>query len=233
MRTVSALSLPVPLTPLIGRAQEVQEAARLLADREVRLLTLVGSPGIGKTRLAWRVARELKGRFRDGVLYVTLATITDPSIVVLTIAQAVGLHDTSTESLLEALQRTLRDKEVLLVLDNFEQVLDAAPTLVQLLRACPDVRVLVTSREALHIAGEQQFRVPALARPDPANLPPLPELQRIIRSGGYPAITLFEQRARAVNPGFVLTEQNARAVAVICARLQGLPLAIELAAAAD
>ena len=230
-RAVSALSLPVPLTPLLGRTQEVQEAARLLREGEARLLTLVGPPGIGKTRLGLRVARELKGRFRDGVLYVVLAAITDPSLVALIVAQALGLHDVNSESPLDTLQRSLSDKETLLVLDNFEQVLDAAPTIVQLLRACPDVRMLVTSREALHIPGEQQFRVPALVTPDPSNMPTLPALLSSMRSGGYPAVTLFVQRARAVNPGFALTEQNAEAVAAICARLQGLPLAIELTAA--
>jgi predicted ATPase/DNA-binding XRE family transcriptional regulator len=229
-RAMSAPALPVPLTPLIGRAQEVQEAARLLAEGETRLLTLMGPPGIGKTRLAWRVARELKGRFKNGVLYVPLASITDPALVALTIAQALGLRDTNME-LLDALEGTLGDKELLLVLDNFEQVLDAAPIIVQLLRACQSLHVLVTSREALHMAGEQQYRVPALATPDPSNLPPLRELQSNLRSGGYPAITLFVQRARAVNPGFALTEQNVGAVAAICARLQGQPLAIELAAA--
>ena len=223
--------LPVPLTPLIGRVQEVQEAARLLTDGDTRLLTLVGPPGIGKTRLAWRVARELHARFRDGVLYAALATITDPSFVALTVAQAVGLRDTYAESPLDRLEQSLSNKEALLVLDNFEQVLDAAPTVVQLLRACPRLRVMLTSREALHVAGEQQFRVPALATPDPANLPPLATLQGQVRAGEYPAITLFVQRARAVNPGFGMTEQNSCAVAAICARLQGLPLAIELAAA--
>jgi predicted ATPase/DNA-binding XRE family transcriptional regulator len=224
-------NLPMPLTPLLGRAQEVREAVRLLTEGHARLLTLVGPPGIGKTRLGLRVARELKDRFRDGVLYVVLAAVADPSLVALIIVEALGLRDINRESPLDTLERTLSDKEALLVLDNFEQVLDAAPTIVQLLRACPDLLVLVTSREALHIAGEQQFRVPALATPDPAHISQLPALQSTVQSDEYPAVTLFVQRARAVNPGFVLTEQNVGAVAAICARLQGLPLAIELAAA--
>jgi predicted ATPase/Tfp pilus assembly protein PilF/DNA-binding XRE family transcriptional regulator len=218
-------NLPTPLTPLIGRAEQVREVEKLLLGKELRLLTLTGPPGIGKTSLALEVARGAMGRFRDGVFFVSLAAVVDPDFVVAAIAHALGIPDKSTESLLGNLQQSLSNKQMLLVLDNFEQVLDASPVVLELLGACPDVKVLTTSREALYVNGEQQFSVPPLATADPAHLPPIETLPT------YPAISLFIERARAVKPDFALTEENVGAVAMICARLDGLPLAIELAAA--
>jgi predicted ATPase/DNA-binding XRE family transcriptional regulator len=234
-------NLPVSLTPLIGRGEELQAAKSFLVhkDKGVRLLTMTGPPGIGKTRLALEVARELSDRqsnerlecgpcdhyFEGGVFFVALAHVSDPSMVVSTIAQTLGVQEAIGESLLASLKRSLYTKRVLLLLDNFEQVLDASPVVLELLGVCPGFKVLVTSREALHVQGEQQFHLDALATPDPAQLPPLTTLQ------SAPAIALFVERARAVDPSFSLTVHNAEAVAAICARLQGLPLAIELAAA--
>jgi predicted ATPase/transcriptional regulator with XRE-family HTH domain/Tfp pilus assembly protein PilF len=215
-------NFPTSLTPLIGRVEEVQMVERLLSSKEVRLLTLTGPPGIGKTRLALQVAQDVMvtDHFRDGVFFVGLASTFEPDLVPATIAHALDMHDTSSESLLINLQH----KQVLLLLDNFEQVLDASPVVLELLGGCPNLKVMTTSREALYIYGEQQFHVPPLTTADPAHLPPIETLPT------YPAISLFMERARAVKPDFDLTEENAGAVAAICARLDGLPLAIELAA---
>jgi predicted ATPase/transcriptional regulator with XRE-family HTH domain len=218
-------NLPAPLTSFIGRTKDVQTVNRLLLGKEGRLLSLTGPPGIGKTRLALEAARHVTDRFRDGVFFVALASIVDPDLVVAAIVHALGLHAQGTESLVSKLQQSLSSKELLLLLDNFEQVLDASPLVLELLGACPNLKVLVTSREALYIYGEQQYHVTALSTADPSNLPPLPTLESI------PAVALFLDRARAVKPGFVLTEENAKAIASICKRLDGLPLAIELAAA--
>jgi predicted ATPase/DNA-binding XRE family transcriptional regulator len=217
--------LPHSLTPLIGRAGEVEKLEGMLSSPEVRLLTLTGPPGIGKTRLALEVANRVKERFADGAYLVALASVVDPDLVPATIARTLGTPEKSRESPLEALQRALGTRQMLLVLDNFEQVLDAAPAIVDLLAASPGLKVLLTSREGLYVFGEQQFHVPALDVADPANLPPLRALETI------PAVALFLERARAVDHDFALTEQNAIPVATVCARLDGLPLAIELAAA--
>ena len=214
-------ALPMPPTPLIGRAAESAAVRRLLAQPEVRCITLTGAPGIGKTRLALQVASA--GGFADGVTFLSLAPIRDPGLVMPAIAHAVRAKGASERPPVERAQAALRRKAMLLVLDNFEQVLGAAPLISELLMACPAVKVLVTSRAVLHLRGEYEFIVPPLALPDPARLPAVETLARC------EAVALFLQRARAMIPGFRLTAENARAVADICVRLDGLPLAIELA----
>ncbi|HET8852590.1 MAG TPA: NB-ARC domain-containing protein, partial [Ktedonobacteraceae bacterium] len=218
-------NLPPLLTPLIGREQEEQAIKSFLLRPEVRLLTLTGTGGIGKTRLASRVATELIEVFTDGVCLVQLAPISDPDLVVPTIAQTLGLRDGEERSLFESLKAFLRDKHLLLLLDNFEQVLEAAPALVELLLACPSIKIMVTSRAVLHVEGEYEFAVPPLSLPDPLHLPAYEELLQ------YAAVALFVQRAQMVKPQFVLSEDNAAAIAQICIRLDGLPLSLELAAA--
>src|SRR5260370_13243240 len=216
---------PTELTPLIGRHQEVAAACSLLRRSQVRLLTLTGTGGVGKTRLALEVATALGEDFADGVSSVPLAPISDPDLVIPTIAQALGIREGGARSFLDLLQAFLRHKHLLLLLDNFEQVLPAASQLMELLAACPDLKLLVTSRAVLHVQGEQEFPVSPLALP---NLKQLPEPEVL---SDYAALALFLQRAQAVMPTFQLTEANARAIAEICVHLDGLPLAIELAAA--
>ncbi len=218
-------NLPALLTPLIGREQEEQAISTFLRRPEVRLLTLTGTGGIGKTRLASQVATDLLEVFAYGVCLVQLAPLSDPNLVVPTIAQTLGLRDVEDRSLFESLKAFLRDKHLLLLLDNFEQVLQASPTLVQLLLACPSIKMLVTSRAVLHVEGEYEFAVPPLSLPDPLHLPASEELLQ------YGAVALFVERAQAVKPTFVLSEDNAAAIVQICIRLDGLPLALELAAA--
>jgi predicted ATPase/DNA-binding XRE family transcriptional regulator len=221
----SPTNLPVPPTPLIGRDRDVAAIEERLLRDETRLLTLVGPPGIGKTRLSLAVAGEVRDRFDDGVFFIGLASITDPDLVAPTIATILGLKGTTNQAPFDRLVNYLRDKLLLLVLDNFEQVIDAASVVSQLLGACPLLKLLVTSRMALRVRAERQFAVPPLALPDLNQLLPAETLART------PAIALFIDRAEAVNPGFVLTADNATAVATICHRLDGLPLAIELIAA--
>jgi predicted ATPase len=215
----------VPVTPLIGRAREVAERRDCLLRADVRLLTLVGAPGIGKTRLSLQAALELRSAFADDVCFVALAPVSDPSLVAATIAHALGGEETAGSSLFARLQTYLRHKHMLLLLDNFEQVAAAAPRIAELLAAAPRLKVLVTSRAALHLSAEHQFAVPPLALPDLSQLPPLETLAQVA------AVQLFVQHARAVAHDFALTSANAAAVAEICQRLDGLPLAIELAAA--
>jgi predicted ATPase/transcriptional regulator with XRE-family HTH domain len=218
-------NLLLPLTPLLGREQAVAVACDYLARKDTRLLTFTGAPGIGKTRLSLQVAAELLPQFEDGVFFVELAPVSDPSIVASTVASTLGLPESGSGSMLNALKNYLNGKKFLLVLDNFEQVLDAAPVALELLSSCPGLKVLITSREALHVPGEQQFPVSLLDLPDLARLP------RVQALPGYAAIALFLERARAVDPAFDLNEDNALDVTTICTRLGGLPLAIELAAA--
>src|SRR6266481_1821835 len=218
-------NLPALLTPLIGREQQEQAIRSLLLRPEVRLLTLTGTAGIGKTSLAQKVATDLSEIFTHGVCLVQLAPISEADLVVLSIAQALGLRDVEERSLFESLKAFLRDKHLLLLLDNFEQILPAAPALVELLLACPSIKILVTSRAVLHVEGEYEFSVPPLSLPDPLHLPAQEELLH------YAAVALFVQRAQAVKPQFVLSEDNAAAIVQICIRLDGLPLALELAAA--
>lgn len=216
---------PAPLTPLIGRRQEVAAACALLQQPEVRLVTLTGTGGVGKTRLALQVATELQERFVDGISFVSLALVSDPRLVVPTIAQTLGIEEASERPLVDLLQTCLRDRHLLLLLDNFEQVMAAVPALSTLLAVCPHLKILVTSRAVLHIHGEYEFPVSPLELPD---LSHLPENEALSQNA---SVALFLQRALAVMPGFQLTSANARAIAEICVRLDGLPLAIELAAA--
>jgi predicted ATPase/DNA-binding XRE family transcriptional regulator len=218
--------LPSPLTPLIGREHEEASIAHLLRREEVRLLTLTGSPGIGKTRLAIQVAGGMGQQFTDGVILVELAAIREAAFVLPTIAQALGVRDTGAQPLREALSDYCASRQLLLVLDNFEQVLSAAGLVRELLTSCPALKVMVTSRAVLHLRGEHEFVVSPLSLPDQAE--PLPGLDDLSQ---YSAVTLFVQRARAVRPTFQLTDALAPIIVRICQRLDGLPLSIELAAA--
>ena len=219
-------NLPVPPTTLIGRQAELVAARDWLLREGVNLLTFTGPGGTGKTRLALQLAIDVQDQFRDGVYWVPLAPIADPNLVVATIAGAFDLRESAGgQALIQSLKRFLEDKHLLLVLDNFEQVVTAADVVAELLEVCPWLKVIVTSRSPLHIRGERQFPVPPLALPDrrqPAGLERLSQ---------YAAVELFIQRAQAVKPDFVITNETAPAVAEICYQLDGLPLAIELAAA--
>ncbi|MGH2380689.1 MAG: ATP-binding protein [Candidatus Limnocylindria bacterium] len=216
-------NLPTRLTTFLGRQREIGEISELLSHS--RLLTLTGPGGTGKTRLSLEVAAGSLTEHRDGVFFVELAAITDPDLVAPTISRALKLPDRGGRSAIERLVDHIGEKRVLLVLDNFEQVVAGAASVNQLLSACPMLTVLASSRSTLRISGEQEYPVPPLDLPDPANLPPLSQLSQ------YEAVALFIERARAVKPAFEVTNENAPAVAEICVRLDGLPLAIELAAA--
>ncbi len=222
---VRSHNLPGRLTPLIGREQEVQAVCALLRRPEVRFVTLTGPGGVGKTRLSLQVATELSDEFAEGVCFVPLAPISDPDLVVATIAQALGIKEAGEQPLLDLLQAYLQDKHLLLLLDNFEQILEAAPRLADLLTGCPQLKMLVTSRAVLHLRAEHQFPVPPLALPDLSHLPESEALSQ------YAAVALFLQCAQTARPDFQLTPANTRAIAEICVHLDGLPLAIELAAA--
>ena len=217
-------NLPVLLTSLVGRAADVARVVSLFEDN-CRLVTLLGPGGTGKTRLALAAGAELLETFADGVWFVDLAPIADPSLVLPAIATTLGVRETEAGNREAALTAFLRPKHTLLLLDNFEQVVAAAPHVATLLSACPRLAVLVTSREPLLLQVEQQVPVAPLALPESQGLPSLAELARV------PAVELFVQRAQAIVPDFALTAENAGAVAEICRRLDGLPLAIELAAA--
>ncbi|MFN8538016.1 MAG: helix-turn-helix domain-containing protein [Thermomicrobiales bacterium] len=220
-------ALPVPPTALLGREGEVAALRQALTQRGVRLLTIVGPPGVGKTRLALRVATELRERFADGAVFVPLAALTDPDLVVSAIAEAVGVTEEAGQPLVASVIAALRGRELLLVLDNCEHLLPAAPRVADLLEGVAGLRVIATSREALRLSGEHEFLVLPLALP--RDEPPGGATLDVL--AGNPAVALFVQRARAVQPSFALTAANAPVVAAICARLDGLPLAIELAAA--
>jgi len=215
--------LPVQLTSFIGRSKEMEEIKALLAQE--RLVTLTGPSGSGKTRLALQLAAEMIDRFPDGVYFVALASITDPGLVPSTLAQCLGIPETPGRAIADRLKDDLRTKKLMLVLDNFEQVIAAAPLVAELLGTSPSVKMLVTSREGLRIRGEREYPVFPLALPD------RPEQLSPESVSHYAAVELFVQRARAVKPDFGITDDTAPAVAEICSRLDGLPLAIELAAA--
>jgi non-specific serine/threonine protein kinase len=225
-------NLPIPLTSFVGRERELAAVARLLVGDapRPRLVTLTGTGGTGKTRLALHVAAGVIDRFADGVFLVLLAPIRDPGLVVPAVAQTLGVPDIGGRPPLEILKDHLRDKQLLLILDNFEQVLEAAPSVPSLLEACPRLTALVTSRAALRVSGEREVVVPPLAVPDPIHRPPA-GVDPVAGYGQLESVQLFVARAQAVRADFRLTPESAPAVAAICRRLDGLPLAIELAAA--
>ncbi len=231
-QTLTTPDLPTYLTTLVGREQEMEAVESRLLRKGTpvgpRLLTLTGPAGIGKTLLASHVASDLQGQFADGACFVSLAAVRTPEMVLSTIARTTGMrvpNENTSQQLLDALKKHLLNKELLLVLDNMEQVVEAGPWIADLLRACVSLKALVTSREPLHVRGESVFPVPPLLLPDLRDLPPLDALL------DYPAIALFVERAQEAVPSFALTEANARSIAAICSRVDGLPLAIELVAA--
>ena len=224
-RHVRYTNLPHPLTPLLGR-EEVQQAVRTrLARPRVRMLTLTGAPGVGKTRLALALGSDVLEEFTHGVCFVPLAPISDPDLVISAIAHALGLQENRKRPLFEYLSAFLRTKQLLLLLDNFEQVLPAAPLLSDLLMACPELKILVTSRAVLHLEGEYVYKVPPLAVPDLQHLPAQDTLSQVA------SVALFAEQAQANQSDFELTGDNAAAIAEICVLLDGLPLALVLAAA--
>jgi non-specific serine/threonine protein kinase len=216
-------ALPVPLTRLIGREQEIGEISRLL--EHARLVTLTGPGGIGKTRLALAVAERVHEQYLDGVWFVDLSPVSDPALVPSAIAQILGVRESEGLPLADALNAVLREKHRLLLLDNFEQVVEAAPLLTDLLVSAPHLTLLITSRVLLRLAGETEYAVPPLPLPDAATTGDLAAL------AGTPSVALFFHRARAAKPSFTITHENAAVLADICTRLDGLPLALELAAA--
>lgn len=217
------LSFPVQLTSFVGREHEIATVCELLRRPEIRLLTLVGIGGVGKTRLSLEVATRLGSDFADQVYFVSLMETGDSGLVFPEIAKVLGVQEPGGQSLLARLQTFLKEKSLLLLLDNFEWVIEAAPTLANLLGACPNLKILVTSREILRVSGEYTFFVPPLELPDCTLLPEKEELLR------YSAVTLFLERTRAVLPEFSPNEENSRIIAEICILLDGIPLAIELA----
>jgi predicted ATPase/DNA-binding XRE family transcriptional regulator len=224
--TVLEATLPSPPTLLLGREQELTEIRELLLGRsEVRLLTLTGIGGVGKTRLAMAAAHEGESHFPDGVAFVALASLRDSALVVPTVARSLGLREAEGQSPADALRAHLLEKRTLLVLDNFEHLLGAAQEVAGFIEVCPGVVVLATSRAPLQVRGEHEYPVPPLALPPSTQNPTEDEVLRT------PSGRLFVERARATSPAFALTTENAPAVAAICWRLAGLPLALELAAA--
>ncbi len=224
MEDLFSTNLPLQLTSFIGREREIADVKRLLGT--TRLLMLTGSGGCGKTRLAIKVAADLRDEFPDGVWLVNLAPLSDPSLVAQTITSLFDLHESGDASITDILKNYLRTKNLLLVLDNCEHLIQACAQLCnETLHAAPDLKILATSREAMNIAGEKVFRVPSLSLPDPQQLPPVKSFSQ------YESLRLFIERAQAARPEFELQDANARTIAQICQRMDGMPLAIELAAA--
>ena len=215
-------NLPSPPTPLIGREVEVSTIRQMILHESGGLLTIVGPPGVGKTRLALHVAASFRDELKDGIFMVPLASVADSELVISCIARILNLEDCGYQPIADQVITYLWDKELMLLVDNFEHVMNATPILVRLRSECPLLRLLVTSRTALRVRSERQFHLQPLKLPNPINLP---DLQGLLE---FSAINLFVDRARAVYPGFILSEHNAPTVVSICHRLDGLPLAIEL-----
>jgi predicted ATPase/DNA-binding XRE family transcriptional regulator len=218
-------TLPVPLAPLIGRHKEQMAVRQLLQDDAVRLVTLIGPGGVGKTRLALGVAELVDDAFPDGQVFIELARLRDPSLMLSSVATALGIRESGARAFLDAVRDFLREREMLLILDNFEHLLPAAAQVADLLAAGPKVKVLTTSRAPLRVRGEREYPVPTLSLPTPEAARDLTAL------AATDAVTFFVDRVQAVRPDFALTLDNAAAVIAICHRLDGLPLALELAAA--
>lgn len=218
-------NLPAQVTSFIGREESMNAISEIFQQQDVRLLTLTGPGGTGKTRLALEVAKQWIGQYEDGVYYVELAEAREPELVVSKIAQALGVREGGSISLLESLKRYLRDKRILLLLDNFEQVIAAAPMVSELLESAQGLHVLVTSRSMLNLRGEVEYRVPPLDLPQGASEQDVESLLQC------ESVRMFLDRAKASNPGFSIGSDNAEAIVEICRRLDGLPLALELAAA--
>jgi predicted ATPase/class 3 adenylate cyclase/Flp pilus assembly protein TadD len=218
-------NLPIQPNPLVGRTNEIQEVTELLRDETVRLVTLTGIGGTGKTRLALQVAAEMIDEFQDGVYFVDLAPLSDAESVIPEIMTTLGIPETDGSSLHETLVSSLRDEHLLLILDNFEHVLEAAVDVAALLERCPKVSIIVTSRAALHLRAEYVRPVSPLETPNPRRSPSLSELAK------HDAVSLFVQRASMADASFALTAANAPVIAAICNHLDGIPLALELAAA--
>ncbi|MBC7913672.1 MAG: protein kinase [Pyrinomonadaceae bacterium] len=218
-------NLSEQFTTIIGREEEIARIRNLLLRKDVRLVTMTGIGGTGKTTIANMVGHSMLMDFKDGVFFIDFSSTTQPELVASTIAQPLGVKEAGSKPFPEALKDYFKDKQLLLILDNFEQVIETAPLLSNLLAAEPQLKILVTSRSLLHLSAEREFIVPPLALPDKLTQASIDDLLK------YEAIKLFIERAKAVKPSFILTNENAQSVTDICSRLDGLPLAIELAAA--